>query len=72
MTNEEARELLSDFAETASNAARIAVWAEAFLQEGGEPTWDAVKSVSDVADTLHSQATQVRKFRDQYEAIAPF
>ena len=72
MDNEQAIELLDKFTETLSNAVRIAVWASAFLVAGGEPTWDAVKSLSGVAESLAAQASQIVKFRDEFEDIAPF
>lgn len=72
MTNEEALELLQEFSETASNAARIATWAEAFLAYGGEATWDAVKSVSSVARHLGKLSADVERLVEQYDDITPF
>lgn len=71
MTNQEALTLLDEFTETASRAVQAAVWARAFLQEGGEPTWDAVKCVSDTAAYLSSQAVRVAQLRDHYEEVIP-
>ena len=72
MNNAQARELLEVFAESLANGVRITTWAEAFVQEGGEPTWDAVKSVSDYAVTVQHLAAQVEKLRDQFEDITPW
>ena len=72
MDNESARELLYNFQEAAHRAIRAAVWAEAFLVEGGEATWDAVKSASDTAVTVQHFASQVEKLLDQYDDITPF
>jgi hypothetical protein len=71
MTNQEALDLLSEFTETTSSAVQIAVWAGAFLQEGGEPTWDAVKSVSDIASTLMAQSAKIANLREIYDEITP-
>ena len=71
MTNSEALDLLSDFTDTASSAVQAAVWASAFVQEGGEPTWDAVKSISDIATTLMAQSARVANLRYVYEEITP-
>jgi hypothetical protein len=70
-TNAEAVELLDDFVAQASAAVQVGVWASAFLQHGGEATWDAIKDVSNAADTLTVLAGQVRKLRDHFDAIAP-
>ena len=71
MDNQEALNLLNEFADAASDAVKAAVWAGAFLQEGGTPTWDATKSVSTHAETLATLALQVAKLRDQFDDIAP-
>lgn len=71
MTNESARELLAEFAEATSSAARVATWAEAFLLEGGEPTWDAVKSVSSVAERLVVLSQKVSELATRYEEVTP-
>jgi len=71
MNNEDALIALENFIDTASNAVQIGVWAQAFLQEGGEPTWDAVKSVSDIAERMKEDAALVAQFRNIYEDILP-
>lgn len=72
MNNQEALDLLSDFVSTASAAVQSGVWAQAYLTEGGEPTWDAVKSVSRGAALLGSLASRVADLEDAYEDITPF
>lgn len=72
MTNEEAVTLLDEFTVTASSAVQAAVWASAFMQHGGEATWDAVKSVSSVAETLRDQAARVSSLPDHFGTAAPF
>jgi len=59
MTNQEAIELLQQFADTAGNAVQTATWASAFLTEGGEATWDAIKSVALSAQLLSEQAERI-------------
>lgn len=71
-TNEEALELLQEFAETASKSVMAAVWAEAFLTEGGVPTWDAVKSVATLANQLSIIADKVGTLDLVYDEISPF
>ena len=72
MDNEQAIRLVEDFTDAATDAVRCGVWTAAFLQEGGEPTWDAVKSVSGVAERLAELATKVAGLREEYDNIAPF
>ena len=71
MTNKEAVEVLESFAESAGRAVRAATWAQAYLFEGGEATWDAVKSVSLAAELLSEQADRVVELRDRFEEILP-
>jgi len=73
MTNQEAIELLEQFAETASTAVQTAVWASAFLTEGGEPTWDAIKSVALSAQLLAEQSKAIVRFTEDeiFEQIIP-
>lgn len=72
MTNQEALDLLDDFATQAERAVRAAVWAQAFLVEGGEPTWDAVKDVSRAAAAISRNAVLVSELADEhFEDIIP-
>lgn len=71
MTNEEAKEALEEYVEAAQSAVREAVWALAFLVEGGEPTWDAVKSVSRGAVALEKACAPVAELEEVFEEIIP-
>jgi len=71
MDNEQAIRLVEEFTDAAADAVRCGVWAEAFLQEGGVPTWDAVKSVAAVANRLGRIATKVAALEHRYEEISP-
>lgn len=71
-TNEEALELLEEFATQAQTAVQTAVWAQAYLTEGGEATWDAVKSVATSAELLADIASRVRLLPECYDDITPF
>ena len=71
MTNQEAIELLEALADAASFAVRHATWAQAFLVEGGEPTWDAIKDVSRTAAQLLHICRAVEDFEGIFEEIIP-
>jgi hypothetical protein len=71
VTNDQALELLDEYVEAAACAVLMGTWARAFLQEGGEPTWDATKDVSRSAAQLMLLAAQVAEFEDHYEEITP-
>lgn len=71
MTNQEAIQQLDELVEAAQAVVQAAVWASAFLTAGGEPTWDAVKSVSYAASTVYTKAIPVCDFDQQYEEIIP-
>lgn len=74
MTNQEALDLLEEFTTEAETAIRAAVWARAFLIEGGEPTWDAVKSVAWSGQQIANVGDRVRRLAhdDVFQSITPF
>jgi len=69
--NEKAIELLEHFAEMCAGGVISATWAHAFLQEGGESTWDAIKTVSYGAEELSRVAAEVAQLRDRFDSIIP-
>lgn len=71
MTNEEVLELLDEYVDAAALAVRLGTWARAFLQEGGEPTWDATKDVARSAERLHLLSQKVAELETRYEEIMP-
>lgn len=73
MTNEEALDLLDTFVQEAQQAVVNAVWARAFLIEGGEPAWDAMKSVAYSGQTLTYTGARIATLADDdvFQAILP-
>lgn len=71
MNNAQAIEALTEFTELAQRAVTTSVWATAFLLEGGEPTWDAVKDVANAARALKKQAIVVGNLDLRYQDITP-
>jgi hypothetical protein len=71
MDNEQALELLDALVEAAIDTVQTGIWARAFLQEGGEPAWDATKSVSRSAKTLAALAAKAAELENQFDEIAP-
>jgi hypothetical protein len=69
--NAEALEALDRYIEAAARAVLTGTWARAFLQEGGTPTWDAVKDVSRGADALRELAFDVSQLEIRYERVTP-
>lgn len=71
MTNAEAIVLLDELIEQAYKTIRGAAWTQALLVVGGEPTWDAVKSVSRGAAEIALTAEKVAEFETRFEEILP-
>lgn len=52
---------------------RLAIETAVYLQQGGEPTWDSIKSLAGAAEVLRGYCETVETFRndDVFQAIIP-
>lgn len=72
MTNQEAITALEVLVEQSQRAITTATWALAFLNFGGEATWDAVKDVSRAAEELGRSTKIVATLDRKFDQIVPF